>query len=249
MPPNPPSTWAVNLSGERFDLEDLPELLRQDPLLTVEKVVRNGREIYRLRSGRLDGIVDGWEALRVGEELVALLNGAMTLQRSSHSPVRAEGPTPILTNGTEGVSVLVPTAVLRFKADRAQDPANGESAETVARSLDLASRDPAVAELLRFLADGTWFGLYKAVETMGLCTRGGRHRVRVITRTTQSELDRFEQTAHWFHRHAGAVRGDPPPQNPMGLPDARRYVRGLVGQWIDHIAGAAGRHDRNGRYR
>lgn len=248
-----PSTWAIRLSGEPFDLEDLPDLFRDNPMLTVEKVTRYNREVYRLRSPRLDGIADGWEALRVGEELVALLNGAMTVQRSNHRTIRAENPTPILADGSEGAIVLPPSVEIRMKGGRLRVLINGVPTdgipEPAGRSLAQASADPAVAELLRFVGEGTWFSLYKALETMALCTRGGVQRLRIFTHTSKVELDRFEQTAHWFHRHAGAVRGDPPPQNPMTLSDAKRLVRELAGRWIDHIASSNGRHDRNARHR
>ena len=86
-----------------------------------------------------------------------------------------------------------------------------------------------------------WYDFYKVLEHVEADV-GGEKGITSAGWASASQLGRFTGTANSgtilgdAARHA--VTGKPPLKNPMTLPEADSFIRGITRQWIEsHLAG------------
>jgi hypothetical protein len=226
------SRWEVEILGDRLDLEELPEWL-SSPDLRVH--VRNGE--YFLSGTELDRFTDAGDAHQFAVEVIEKLNALGQLLWSEFEPVRVGAV--LSGSGRQVFAVGVAVARARVKGKATVVRADGTKvppsyAFAMFQAIQVASSDPVVARVLRFLQppEITWSDLYRALEAIE--EDAGDVSKRGWTSSTQR--GRFRHTANSFSalgmdaRHGTAKEQQP--AKPMTLSEARALILGLATRWL-----------------
>jgi hypothetical protein len=230
--------WLVRLEGEKFDLEDLPSLLRSPENTVIEE---DGS--YYLKSSQFKSLGSADEVRERAIDMIEKLNGAVQLHIPSFRGVSEGGVTMIEEGGRRHHYVYLESSLtLRSKVsanltvskcddtpETAPPPSNVES------WIRLVKTDKAVADALHFFRENTWISLYKVYEIVSEDV-GGQQVIMGNGWATKQTLGRFTQTAQSkaalgdSARHA-ADRFKPPSQ-PMAMEEAQTLVRGIILGWL-----------------
>lgn len=231
--------WLVKLEGEKFDLEDLPSLLRSPEHTVIEE---NGS--YYLKSSDFDSLSSADEVRECAIEIIEILNGAVKLHIHNFRGVSEDGVTLIEEDGSRHQYIYVRSAgTVRSKvsANLTVTTSNGTQQAAplltnVESWLSLAKGDKAVADALHFFRENTWGSLYKIYEIIKDDVGGKKEVITTNGWATKKGLDRFTQTAQSRKalgdsaRHA-AKKYKPPPQ-PMTIQEAELLIRGVLRSWF-----------------
>lgn len=234
--------WLVRLKGAKFDLEDLPSLLRSPEHTVIEE---NGS--YYFKSSDFDSFGSADEVRERAIAIIKMLNGAVKLHIPSFRDVSEDGVTIIEEDGRRHHYVYLRgsiTARSKISANLTVTTSNDTRQiaplpSNVESWICLTKTDKAVADALHFFRDGTWVSLYKACEVI----REDVGNEEAIIRNgwaTKGALGRFRQTAQSkaavgdLARHA-ANRFKPPSQ-PMSIQEAESLLRGIILSWLSSKA-------------
>ena len=230
--------WLVRLKGEKFDLEDLPSLLRSPELTVIEE---NGS--YYLKSSDFDSLSLADEVRECVIAIIEMLNDAVKFQIHNFRGVSEDGVTLIEEDGSRRHYAYLKgsiTARSKTSANLTVTTSNGTQQvasrpSNVESLLNLAKDDKAVADALHFFRENTWISLYKVYEII----RDDVGKEDAIIRdgwVTKTELSRFTQTAQ-----SRAALGDnarhaakkfQPPTKPMPFHEAESLIRGVLLSWF-----------------
>jgi hypothetical protein len=211
--------WAVEVIGERLDLDDLRHLLTSGFDPEAEDYSDADKTKLLLRRQAWANLTDASDVYRDAEAMISRLNGAMVLSYPDALPIR---PGVVMKFDAQGLREVVASSAagrVHFRGrahGRAQT--SGPSQESkVQRWLRDAETDEVRAELLIHLSHAdNWFDLYKAME---LIMRLGRSQIDFKNLPNWSVA---KQTANYY-RHAS----DPKhkiPSSPPQLGEARKLV-------------------------
>jgi hypothetical protein len=227
--------WFVELVGHSFDLERLAKAFREGDLTVVE---REGQ--WRLRYVPFEEIEESASAAAEYDRLVARVNAlALVEWGEDYEPVRtgalnevqSDGEIRRIVHGTaHGRGRTMATVVIQGADGEPLPP----PPSPLPGRLSLAAMDPNVDEALHYLqrGDPTWGELYKVFEIVedaagAINDRGWSSRAQ-RTRFTQST--NHSRVTGREGRHARSKTE--PPANPMTLPEARAFIRGVVRSWL-----------------
>jgi len=228
--------WLVRLKGEKFDLEDLPSLLRSPELTVIEE-----KGSYYLKSSDFDSLSSVDEVRECAITIIEMLNDAVKFQIHNFRGVSEDGVTIIKEDGSRHHSVYLGGSIAaRVKVSATVTTSNGTQQiapqpSNVESWLSLAKGDKDVADALHFFRENTWISLYKVYEII----RDDVGKNDVIIRNgwvTRKELNRFNYTAQSraalgdAARHA-AKKFQPPPK-PMPFHEAESLIRGVLLSWF-----------------
>jgi len=230
--------WLVRLKGEKFDLEDLPSLLRSPEHTVIEE---SGS--YYLKSSDFDSLSSADEVRELAITIIDRLNGVMKLRMRNFRGVSEDGVTLIEEDGRRHRYVYLGgsfTARSKVRANATVTTSNGTQQiaplpSDVESWLSLAKSDKAVKGALHFFRENTWFSLYKVYEIIKDDV-GGKKAITTNGWATKKGLDRFTQIAQSREalgdsaRHA-AKKYKPPPQ-PMTIQEAELLIRGVLRSWF-----------------
>lgn len=233
--------WKVQLTGERFDLEDLPRLLDEPEL-----EVRQDGERFFLCSSRFSTLETVADVRSLAGTVLKMLNGALRVSNHNYRPVGLGPVHELKPDGTKQVTVGVSeTLHVRGKVTVTKKDADGNVVEgrpdpLLPVGIQEGMRDPMVGEVLAFVgsSDLDWADLYKVVEM--ITERLGKPPYS-LGWVSRGWLDRFTQTANSMEalgfeaRHA--TSRPPAPSNPPTLHEARTQILNMVRQWVEHIVG------------
>jgi hypothetical protein len=120
------SRWRVELDGEKFDLEDLPELLTGDEV----RVVEDG-DAYYLEAAAFENLDDSAAVYEAAGKLVGLVNGTGKLHRRSFHDAAAGRIVELAEDGTirKHVHLGAATVTGRSKMGASALLVNGEAPE------------------------------------------------------------------------------------------------------------------------
>jgi len=230
--------WLVRLKGERFDLEDLPSLLRSPELNATED---NG--FYYLQSSEFDSLTSADEVRERGIALIKILNGAAKLYRDNFRDVAEDGITRVENDGSRHHYVyleggITPRAKVSAQVtvitSNGSQPAVGQPSP-LESWFRLAQKHKPVADALHFYREDSWINLYKVYEVI-IDDVGGEHIVVSNGWVSGSYLSRFTQTAQSraalgdYARHASQKYK--PPAQPMPLSEAKSLVKSILMKWL-----------------
>jgi hypothetical protein len=225
---HPRVEWRVILEGAEADLRELADQTSG----AVLRVSRDEAE-YRLDSPEFDALLHAADVHNKAAELVRLLNSARTLDRLG-APVTVKDIYSVAPGGGRVHTIvlnaeLAPRGTVSFPGA----PAIPE-VPWVRRAINRLS-DPNVRLALEYLGEGTWYGLYKAVEAVEAAC-GGEARLSGKRWIPADELKLLKWTANSGAgpqtRHAeGTFEA---PKYPMTFQDAKQNVVIL----ICHLIGA-----------
>lgn len=228
MTSKPSPGWAVELTGERFDLDDLRELLVPPFDPWVEDFVEEGNVKLLLRSTAWTSDVDSSIVHSQASRMVERLHGAMLLIQSDARPVaigqilkfRDDGSRENILVAISGhISLTGGRARGRFVSDSPSPP----EPSSVQRWIQSAETDDDRADLFDHLARAdNWYDVYKASEIVRRIA-GGDAALRRVLGPLGVEWRRVWQTAN-ANRHAPDPAKYPLPAVPATLIEARKTV-------------------------
>ena len=229
--------WRVELIGDEFDLEDLPDFLNGPQL----SVTRDG-ESYLLLSERLEPLVESAAVHDEARALLPLVNAFAALRRTGHKPVsvgsRVEELTP---EGTKRHAVVMVGSIgARGKVGAVTVSAGGEVVPQPIpeeKWAPLALRDEDVREALVLWGarPHNWMNLYKIYEVI-------EDRADIVGEgwATRAEIRTFKHTsghpevAGEESRHSRV--DTQPPKKPMSPAVAEALIGRILKAWMDSLA-------------
>ena len=227
--------WRVQLTGEHFDLEELPKLF-DHPLCSV---LEAGGTFF-LQSTEFESCQSAGPVREKAISLVASMNGAALLAIGNFRPVGVGGVHEE-TVGGRSITVFATDAIeLRSKVGAVIVGSNQSTApprQPAATSdwMRLSTTKPAVQRVLRLLSTRapSWSDLYK---TMEILEANGGHGLLPQLGISKRELSRFTQTANSMHAigdHARHAKESlPAPTKPMSLHEASKLIVRWVRAWL-----------------
>jgi len=230
--------WLVRLKGERFDLEDLPKLLRSPEFRVIEE-----NDSFYLESSEFNSLTLAEEIRERGRALIKLINGVSKFNRNNFLDISEDGIIRVEDDGKRhGYLFLEESFKIRNKVSTRLTAIAADGSEkgttqpsTLESLLELAQKHNVVADALSFYRDDTWISLYKAYEVIRDDV-GGKHQIIKNGWSVKSKISRFTQTAQSraalgdSARHA-SKKYIPPPQ-PMTLSEARALIKTILSRLI-----------------
>jgi hypothetical protein len=229
-------TWAVELLGHEFDLQDASELFASGGV-RVESL--DDKRV--LLADDLGSLTNATQVHEAAKRLVDLVNGALFLHDAAREPVRIGAVRENRNGKWNHHYVLVAEGLaLRSRLGSVVVSLNGVVAPAKTPPerawVQHALSDDVVADVLSYLRERPdWFELYKAFEYMrdDINRRlGDQHQVETMGWPGKSELDHFTESAN-VHRHSPPKWGRLNPTTAMNPDDARPFIARLARIWLE----------------
>lgn len=232
------SEWLVQLSGHKFDLEELPKLFSSPDLEVVED---KGK--YYLKSSEFNSLTDASKVRTKAKKSLEFINGAMKIKSSDFQPVSIGGIERTEDDRPRTQYILPESIRERSKVSGNLSVVKAgprEEEETTKRVITpeswvmLAKQDKNVAKVLRFFSkELTWDNLYKIWEAM---EEDQGNKIFLKGWASEKKIERFTRTANSYlaigdkarHAHEKNL----PPKKPMKLSEAESLIRTIVNSWI-----------------
>jgi len=232
------SKWLVILKGNKFDLEDLPSLLRSQ-----EFNVTNNNGSYCLWSSEFNSLISADEVRERGIALIKMVNDAARLYRDDWHDVAVDGITCVEDDGNRHVYLyeeVTITARAKVSAVDVLISASGSQPVTDQPSplesyLRLAQNHKPVADALHFYREDSWVNLYKVYEVVRDDV-GGEHALIKKDWVPKDDLKLFTQIAQ-----SRAALGDDarhaskkykPPSQSMSFSEAKSLIKSILAKWF-----------------
>jgi hypothetical protein len=232
--------WALELLGERFDLDDLREGLRPPFDPWVEEYQDGAQTRLLLRSNAWSELTSTGEMMAEAVRLIDHINGVLLVGQSDAQPISHGITLRFLEDGTRVPVLIAGSAQITLGGCRVRGRVVVETprsfkepaASVMQERLQKADCQTVISDLLTFIirADN-WFDLFKAMESVERLI-GGEAAAQALS----SEWKRVRRTAN-RHRHAPSAKHTLPPKPPT-IPEARNVVIGVARQVIDEYASA-----------
>lgn len=223
------------MTGDEFDLEDLPSFLTGNGL----RVIKDG-DTYFLEAARLESLNTHVAVHDEARILVPIINGIGRARSNSYEPINLgtticeQTPT-----GTKGHAVVtagsirsrgkVGAVVIKGGAPTVAPPS------PEAKWSAAALTDPDVSDALTLWGHShDWVILYKVYEII-------RDRSDILQQgwATKVETSRFTHTANHPQGAGDVARhsrsNQDPPTNPMNLQEAEAWLAALLVNWLNAI--------------
>jgi hypothetical protein len=226
--------WAVELTGDKIDLDDFRELLPRpfDPWIE-DYPTDDGLPL--LRSGSWANLTEADDVWRDATRMIERLNGEALLIHNDAEPVKLgrtirfgpDGrPEFTIVRGTAHFPILPGKRVRRNTAAVTPKPAQGSRLQRWFRE---AETDDTRAELFaRISRADNWYDLYKSAELARRLAGGSRAALkRILGSEDFKEWKRISQTANYY-RHAPDPVKYPLPAQPAGFWEAKRILLKLI---------------------
>jgi hypothetical protein len=220
--------WLVQLTGEKFDLEDLPHWFTTPVLQVVEE--SNG---YYLKSDLLDPLQDASKVRVLAEELRERMLGVAKLERPNFRSVELGNIISRNEGGKQSAYLFLPPVGMRSKAAPSIIVGRREVLQVpqTSKRMKLAASDEKVAKALRLWGKGSndWGNLYKiweVIESDAIYRNGW---------VTKAESGLFTQTANSSEALGDVVRHAkhiPAPPKPMSMEVAQQFLKRLIENWL-----------------
>jgi hypothetical protein len=224
-------SWNVKVSGHRFDLADMRDLL-QPP----HEVVEIDGATY-LRIGGIDVAPDASEAQARAIDIVARVNGALDVAKDDAQLINVENiVVRIGQDGSKTFGLLAATGRLTIRGRAALTGAAADGrvvppAPTLERRLTAAAHvNPTVGRVLTVMGSGCADRLYRTWEL--ICDDVGYDDVIAMMACTQVQLQRFTATLN-SPRHE--VNKGPPPGGYMSPAEIKAFSRQMLGAWLHRL--------------
>ena len=226
------SNWQIKLTGDQFDLEDLPCWF-SDPALRV--IEQEGR--YYLTSSDFDAMEDSSAIWTHAHVLLEHMQGAAKLYRTNFQRIGLG----VMISGFQGCHhSLVHIAERIVFRDKASGVVtiNGKEIPEIYPHKDwatLAQHDEAVARALQLWGNGPmdWVNLYRMFEVVESDVGGQMYQAGWVTK---KEIGRFTGTANSMKAIGDDARHAKPnlqpPSKPVTLEEARELIAHLVREWL-----------------
>lgn len=229
--------WLIQLSGEKFDLEEFPKWFTSPDMEVFEE-----KGNYYLKSNEFNSFAEAYEVRERAEELLQDINGAAKIYSSEFQPINIGSLMKIDENGIrhyyqevkETIKVRGKAYVEITKADTSEEKQESRELIPVESWVAKAKQDKIVKKVLRFWSTEkiSWFNLYNILDAI---KEDISCEVHEKGWALNYEVNRFTRTANCYavlgleSRHG---RDFEPPQKPMGLGEAESLIRKISNNWL-----------------
>jgi hypothetical protein len=226
--------WAVELVGEKFDLDDLRNDLAPPFDPWMEDYATDVGSTALLRSSSWTALNKAAEVYRDAGRMIDRINGALLLIHPDARPVKLGQPIRFGEDGKRQHILFAETGHFRLTGGRIRGTVNRGSAAPappeqpkLQKWLKEAELDDTRAELLIQLnrADN-WFDLFKSAELVRRLA-GGQSKLFLVLGSDKKEWERIWQTANCY-RHAPDPKKYPLPPVPAELEGAREFLLKVI---------------------
>jgi hypothetical protein len=223
----PSPGWAVELTGESIDLDDLRELLKQPFDPWVEEFDDSGIARLLLRSKAWAAAVDSSDVQQRATTLIERINGAKLIIYGDSKPVLPGVVLKFRSDGSRENIIVAATGHARASARaraRAEvisaAPPPPPQASALQDMVQSADADDDRADLFEHLARAdNWYDVYKSAEIIRRIA-GSDRQLRSLLGAKWVEWERVWRTAN-CNRHAPDAVKFPPPPVPATFGEAR----------------------------
>lgn len=230
--------WLVQLSGEKFDLEELPKRFTSEKYRVIEE---DGK--YYIKSSEFNSFTNDSEVRKKAEELLELINGAVKIKMPNFKPVSLDAVIEIDKDGQQHRHISLRPEPNRIRVKTSgkvkiiYSGANSEEQENnkiTDEEFWVAEKNENVREVLRFFTkDLNWINLYKIWEVIKeeqgdkVFKKGwaSEKKVDLFTRTANSKGAIGNEARH-------ALKKFRPPKKSMKLPEAESLIRTITNKWL-----------------
>lgn len=231
--------WSVQISGDEFDIEDLPKWFK-DPELQVVKE----SDGYYLKSTLFESMTDATLVRTKACYLMELIVGSAKLFRPDIREIKLGSVTEKTPNGHKEHHVLLASNInIRSKVSSISLVVDGkEESDHIPRPAEwakIAGKNRIVRQALKFWVTGykDWINLYKVLEVIESDVGG---KIYVNGWAPKAAVNRFTQTANSYSALGNDARHAknhiPPPAKPMNIKEACSLIKVLLEKWIDSKA-------------
>jgi hypothetical protein len=226
--------WAVELGGEKFDVDDFREMLAPPFDPWVEEYSMDGASMAILRSRSWVTLTEAPDVFRDAGRMIDRVNGALLLIHNDAKPVKlgqtirfgSDGKREkILSPGTRHLRLTmgrVRATITRASASPSQPPEQSKLQKWLREAETDDTRDELFVHLNRA---NNWFDLYKSAELTRRLA-GGAHKLGLVLGSDKKEWDRIWQTANCY-RHAPDPK-KPLPVKPAEFEGAREFILKVI---------------------
>ena len=232
------ANWSVQITGDKFDLEDLPDWFSRPDLHVVAE-----SDGYYLRSSRFASAQDANEVRKLAQELTERMVGAAKLFCPNFQNIELGAIIDHEEDDRKHVHVFVSgTFTLRSKIKATVSIGSKASEPQIPKPslwASIAATEDRVAHALRLWGKGPhdWINLYKVLE---IIESDVGHTVHQSGWISKAEVTRFTQTANSAEAIGDAARHAkkhvPAPPKPVTIQEARQLLKGLLERWIESKA-------------
>jgi len=239
-PPTP--GWIVQLTGHDFDLSYWERSLKLPFDPWCERILRDGRFVFALRSHTFDDAQSADEVRERAIPLIEQLNGALRVLEGAE-PLTFQGVGRIDDQGGFHVTVFAGTGNIQLRG--AMVTATGEvrdakgnlipppppSPSAAQRWAEAAEKDDDIADMLVFAGRAdNWFDIYKAIELAERLS-GGQHELPKLLGDATAECKNIRETANYY-RHARTYRPETLTNLTQAKPLLSFIVRTVLARWV-----------------
>lgn len=233
--------WFVQLTGERFDLEELSKALNSPELC----VTQEGKD-FILKSTEFKFLKDADDVRNKAREILSLINGAARLTLGMQKSLAVTRVVNVRDDGTRQITGFVSiseTINPRDKVSISTITTNGIVQEIhqvgpIPSWITTAQHDTNIAKALRLFGNENqdWVNLYRIYEVIESDV-GGVSNIVDKGWATKKALKRFKHTANSpttigdDSRHGKDTTQ--PPKNPMELSEAKSIIKTLIHNWLN----------------
>jgi hypothetical protein len=231
----PSEGWAVEISGNKIDLNDLRQSLPAggEPWVEDYSDPEKG-DVLLLRSENWKEVEHARTVVEMARVLIRRLNAVQLLAHDDAEPVSFAHILKFRADGSRDSFILTGTAAFRLGNVRARGAGAAVNSKgvqqpsSVQRWLARSASDSLFAELLDYIARADdWFELYKATEVVESLIAGKNEAEKLRKLGTYAKNWKLlTHTANSIYRHA-ASRFAPPAQ-PMALGEAKSLLVEVV---------------------
>jgi len=224
--------WGVIVTGDHTTLAILAASFTEEDC----RIAKVGDD-YIVSSNAWNQIEIAQEVQETAEDLLSLISGSASLSVGNPAALEAGSVYEFKPDGSRGIHIIVSPGACGSRGVPATIRAGGEThrpADTVRDHLRLAREDDQVRKVLGIWAAAPhgWDELYRVYEFIEKDC--GSKEIAAKGWASKSNCGRFTHTANDYRHPA---REQQPPSNPMSLDEARKFVRRLLGDWLEWRAG------------
>lgn len=196
---------------------------------------------YYLQSSEFKCLNSAEEVREKSKVLIKLINDSMKLIIDDFHNIEEDGVTPIGNSEKRIHHVFLEARIkLRARAKakievKSEANKHPDSQSSLLEQLvHTAKNDNSFAEVMHFFSKNTWIDLYKVYEIIK-DDIGGKHNLINNKWATESELNRFTQTAQSKDaigddaRHAS--KKYKPHSEPLSFNDAKSLIKRIINRW------------------
>lgn len=227
------SGWAVELTGEPFDIDDLRRLLRLPFDPWIEDIAAGAEPKPHIRHSGWDQLTSASDVVTDAQRIVSHINGAARLLHSDYQPVGVSNVVRLHANGRRDFIMpaitghfSVTLGRVRFRVEGVVGEGgsvNEDKPSILQRWLESSEENGSISELFIHLDRmNNWFDVYKSIEIIEKGILGNRRRIKKLAALDTGEWERVRHAANSF-RHAPGVCAAP--QDPPSLEESIAFVR------------------------